>query len=498
MMWIRLLVVVLTVTAVTGCMVGPNFQAPAPPATKVYTASPLPEQTATAPVAGGAAQHFAFAQEITSQWWMLFHSPELDALIKQGLKENPSLAAAEAALTEARENLRAAGGALLYPSVDANLRASRNRISGASFGGSSLEFSLFDASVNVGYNLDLFGGSRRQLEGLRALVDYQRFQYEAAYLTLTANLTTTAIQEASLRAQIDATHDMLTAEQQQLALVERQFELGAVPRASVLTQQSELAKTRAILPPLEKQLAFTRHALAALAGRLPGEGGMPSFNLDALNLPEELPVSLPSSLVRQRPDILASESLLHQACAAVGVATANLYPQITLSGGYGVESSDVGDLFTGQNVIWNLGAGLLQPIFNGGELSARRRAAIAAYDQAVAQYRQTVLQAFQNVADVLRALETDARSVRAQADAETAAKTNFELTRKQFELGAISYLALLVAQRDYLQARISLVAAQAQRYADTAALFQALGGGWWQRTTAAPLATEATSASKAD
>ncbi|MEJ2034490.1 MAG: efflux transporter outer membrane subunit, partial [Deltaproteobacteria bacterium] len=318
------------------------------------------------------------------------------------------------------------------------------------------------------------------------------------YLTLTANLATTAIQEASLRAQIDETLEMLAAERQQLALVERQFELGAVPRASVLTQQTELARTRSLLPPLEKRLAFTRHALAALAGRLPSEGGLPSFNLEALRLPEELPVSLPSALVRQRPDIRASESLLHEACAAVGVATANLYPQITLSGSYGVESSDVGDLFTGQNVIWNLGAGLLQPIFNGGELSARRRAAIAAYDQAAAQYRQTVLQAFQNVADVLRALETDARSVRAQADAETAAKTTLDLTRKQFDLGAISYLSLLVAQRDYLQARISLVAAQAQRYADTAALFQALGGGWWQRTTAIPQVTEATSASKAD
>lgn len=482
----------------SGCTLGPDFRSPPPPADTGYTASALPKQTASAPVTGGTAQRFAFTKELSAQWWTLFRSPQLDALIQQGLKKSPTLAAAEAALTEARENLRAAGGALLYPRVDGGLRVARERSSGTTSGGSSSEFSLFHASVNISYTLDLFGNTRRQLEGLRAGVDYQRFQYEAAYLTLTANLATTAIREASLSAQLAATNDILTAEQQQLTLVKRQFELGAVPKASVLTQQSELAKTRATLPPLEKQLAFTHHALAALAGQLPSAGGMPNFTLEALQLPEELPVSLPSELVRQRPDIRASEALLHQASAAVGVATANLYPQITLSGGYGVESSAAGDLFKGQNVIWNLGAGLLQPLFNGGELSARRRAAIAVYDQAAAQYRQTVLLAFQDVADVLRALETDARALQAQAEAETATRTTLELTRKQFELGAVSYLSLLVAQRDYQQSRISLIAAQAQRYADTAALFQALGGGWWQQTAVIPQATETGETAKTD
>lgn len=489
----RLLVAGFTATTLAGCMVGPNFRSPAAPAVTTYTASPLPQKTASAPVEGGAPQRFSFTRELASQWWTLFRSPALDALIKQGLKENPSLSAAKAALAEARENLRAAGGTLLYPSVDAGLRATRQRISGASFGGSSQEFSLLDASVNVSYTLDLFGASRRQLEGLAAQVDYQRFQYQAAYLTLTSNLTTTAIQEASLRAQIAATQDMLTAERKQLALVKRQFELGAVPQASVLSQQSELAQTRATLPPLEKQLAFTRHALAALAGRLPGQGEVPTFKLDTLQLPQVLPVSLPSALVRQRPDIRASEALLHQASAGVGVATANLYPKITLSGSYGIESTGVGALFKGQDVIWSLGAGLLQPIFHGGELTAKRRAAVAAYQQAAARYRQTVLHAFQNVADVLRALDTDAMALRAQADAETAAKTNFDLTQKQFGLGAVSYLQLLVAQRDYLQARIRLVSAQAQRFADTAALFQALGGGWWQRPDEVQTASTATS-----
>jgi NodT family efflux transporter outer membrane factor (OMF) lipoprotein len=492
MKWIRLLVASLAATALAGCMVGPNFQPPAAPAVKGYTASPLPPRTVSAPTSGGTAQRFAFSRKLSSQWWTLFRSSDLDALIHQGLKENPSLEAARAALSEARENLAAAGGALLYPGVDGSLQAMRERVSGATGGGSGNQFNLFDASVKVSYNLDLFGGVRRQLEGLGAQVDYQRYEFQAAYLTLTANLATTAIREASLKAQIGATRDILAAEQKQLTLVQRQFELGAVPRASVLAQQSQLAQDRAKLPPLEKQLAFTRHALAALAGRLPGDGGLPSFELDTLHLPQVLPVSLPSALVRQRPDIRASEALLHQASAAVGVATANLYPKVTLSGGFGVESTTAGDLFKGQDVIWNLGAGMLQPIFHGGELKAKRRAAIAAYRQAAARYRLTVLQAFQNVADVLRALDTDARALRAQTDAETAAKNNLDLTQKQFELGAVSYLSLLVAQRDYLQARIGLVAAREQRYADTVALFQSLGGGWWNRKPATPAKTSMT------
>ena len=248
----------------------------------------------------------------------------------------------------------------------------------------------------------------------------------------------------------------------------------------MLTQQTQIAQTRATLPPLEKELSQTRHQLAVLAGRLPSEA-LPEFDLNELQLPQELPVSLPSSLVRQRPDIMASEALLHAASAQVGVATANLYPQITLTGSYGSEANTIGSMFSSSTMIWSLGAGLLQPIFRGGTLTAKRRAAIAAYDQAVAQYRGTVLLAFQNVADVLRALEADARTLRAQADAEAAAHDTLELTQKQFQLGAVSYLSLLNAERQYQQVRISLVQAQALRFADTAALFQALGGGWWNQ-----------------
>ncbi|GBE11868.1 putative efflux pump outer membrane protein TtgC precursor [bacterium BMS3Bbin14] len=471
--------------ALAGCTVGPDFHTPAVPATSSYTAAPLPAQTVAASTAGGVAQRFAFARQLSSRWWQLFRSPELDALIKRGLAQSPTLSAARAALRETRENFRAAGGALHYPRLDVNLWAQHQRSSGAAFGGSNIEYNLYNASVGVSYTLDLFGSTRRQLEGLQARVDYQRYQFEGTYLALTGNIVTTAIREAALREQINTTHNILAVERKQLAMVKRQFELGAVSKVAVLSQQSQLAITSAALPPLRKQLAFTRHSLAVLAGQLPSAGHLPVFRLDSLHLPEVLPVTLPSTLARQRPDIRAAEALLHQAGAAIGVATANLYPQITLSGSFGTQATRTGDLLTGSGVIWNIGAGLLQPLFHGGELSAKRRAAVAAYDQAAAQYRQTVLLAFKNVADVLCALDSDALTLQARAAAEAAVKANLDLTRRQFRLGAVNYLTLLVAQRDYQQARISLIAARAQRYADTAALFQALGGGWWNRSLAA-------------
>jgi NodT family efflux transporter outer membrane factor (OMF) lipoprotein len=235
------------------------------------------------------------------------------------------------------------------------------------------------------------------------------------------------------------------------------------------------------LPPLEKALAQTRHQLSVFAGKLPGESGLPEFQLDSLLLPLELPVTLPSSLVRQRPDIQASEALLHAASAQIGVATANLYPQITLSGNVGSAALQAGNLFGSGNGFWSIAAGLLQPIFNGGALSARRRAAIAAYDQAAAEYQGTVLTAFQNVADALRALDLDASALKTQAETEVLARESLELATQQYQVGAVSYLTLLDAQRSHQQARIGLVQAQAARYADTAALFQALGGGWWNR-----------------
>jgi NodT family efflux transporter outer membrane factor (OMF) lipoprotein len=313
-------------------------------------------------------------------------------------------------------------------------------------------------------------------------VEYQRFQLEGAWLTLTANLVTTAVQEAGLRAQILATGEIVAAEERQLALIEQRFRLGGGSRPDVLAQQAQLAQTLATVPPLEKQLAQTRHRMALLAGTFPGEAGtLPVFDLEGMNLPGELPVSLPSSLVRQRPDIRAAEEVLHAASARIGVATANLYPQVTLTGTLGSEASKVQDLFGRGTSVWGLGAGLLQPIFRGGELTSKRRAAIAAYDRAEAQYRETVLQAFRDVADVLRALELDAQTLKTQADAEAAAKASLDHSRERFEMGAASYLTLLNAERQHQQARIGLVQAQATRFSDTAALFQALGGGWWTR-----------------
>jgi NodT family efflux transporter outer membrane factor (OMF) lipoprotein len=471
--------------AMTGCVVGPDFRAPAAPDTNAYTATMLPPETAAAPGPAGTAQSLVPGQEIPAQWWTLFHSEELDQLIRRALEDNPTLAAAQATLRQSQENLRAVTGSALYPGVDASVSAERQKISGAAFGQPDAQFSaftLYNASVKVSYALDLFGGARRELEALQSQVDYQRFQLEGAYLTLTSNIVTTAVKEASLRAQILATQDIVTAQEKQQEVVDQQFQLGAVSRSDVLAQRTQLAQTRATLPPLKKELAQTRHQLAVLAGRLPSEGAaLPEFDLEGLQLPRELPVSLPSSLVRQRPDIRATEALLHAASAQVGVATANLYPQISLSGSYGSETTKLNTLFAGNTEVWSLGAGLLQPLFHGGELTARRRAAGAAFDQAAAQYRATVLQAFQNVADVLRALDEDAQTLKAQAEAEAAARDTFDLTRQQFQLGAVSYLTLLNAERQYQQTRISLVQAQAARFADTAALFQALGGGWWNR-----------------
>ena len=478
-----------------GCMVGPNFRQPDAPTTGTYTESPLPEQTAASPGNGGNAQRFVTSQDISAQWWSLFQSDPLDRLVRDSLTNSPTLTAALATLRQARENLIAERGALLYPQVDGSLGATREKITGASVGepgvGSEI-FNLFNASVNVSYALDVAGGNRRQLEGLQALVDYQVYQLEGARLTLTANVVTTAIREAQLRAQIKATQDILAAEEKQVESIETQYRLGAVARLTLTTQRSQVEQTRALLPPLERELAKTRHQLAVLSGKLPSEAALPAFDLDALILPQDLPVSVPSSLVRQRPDIQAAEALLHEASAEIGVATANEYPKINLTGSIGEVALQAHSLFAGP-AVWSIGAGLLQPLFHGGELEARRRAAVAGYDQAEAQYRQTVLLAFQNVADALRSLEADARALEAQSRATQYARETLDLTQRQYQLGGTGILALLIAQQQYQQQRLNLVITQAARYADTAALFQALGGGWWNRDPQAAASADAQS-----
>ncbi len=490
-----------------GCAVGPDFKAPAAPtvadAAHPYTPAALPAQTASAPGTGGNAQSIALGQDVPALWWEMFHSEPLDQLIRAALAHSPSLASAQAALRQAQESYAAEAGSKQLPSVSGQLGATRERASQISSGvPGGIVYSLYNASVNVSYTIDAFGGISRDLENLRSQIDYQRYQLEAAYLSLTANIVTTAIQEASLRAQVDATNRVIEAETRSLNLVQQQAQLGAVAQQSVLAQQTQLAQTRATLPALDKSLAQTRNQLAVLAGQLPGDGGMPEFTLDSLKLPETLPLTLPSALVRQRPDIQASEALLHAASAQIGVATANLYPQLTLSGSLGAQGSQLSKLFTRPDSAWSLGAGLLAPIFNGDSLHARKRAAEAAYDEAQAQYQQTVLNAFLNVANTLRALDTDASALQAQAEAERLALQSLALAQGQYDAGAVGVLSLLDAQRSAQQTRVALVQAQAARYADTAALFQALGGGWWNRgelavTTPPPaFATAASSASK--
>jgi NodT family efflux transporter outer membrane factor (OMF) lipoprotein len=484
----RIKIVAISVVAgavLTGCAVGPDFHRPEPPATKDYTPAAMPEKTSATSGIAGEAQRFLAGRDIPDLWWTLFHSKALDQMIRQALAGSPTLIAAQATLREAQENERALVGEALVPAVDGNVSAQRQKISGAAFGQPNLPgslFNLYNASVSVSYALDLFGGARRELEALRSQVDFQGYQLEGAHIALTSNIITTAIQEASLRDQIRTTQEMVALMEKEVGLVERQFLLGGASRSDVLAQQAQLAQTRATLPPLELNLAQTRHRLAVLVGQLPSEAVLPEFELQGLQLPQDLPVSLPSSLVRQRPDVLASEALLHQASAQIGVATAAMFPQITLSGNYGSETSAGHDLFTAGTSVWRLGAGLLQPLFHGGQLSAQRRAAIAAYDQAAAQYRETVLEAFQNVADVLRALELDADLLKAQSEAEASARESLDMTQKQFDLGAVNFLSLLDAQRQHRLAQVILIQAEARRYSDTVALFQALGGGWWNRT----------------
>jgi NodT family efflux transporter outer membrane factor (OMF) lipoprotein len=467
------------------CAVGPDFKKPAAPAGAGYAPEKL-AATAATDIHGGAAQHFDVGHDIPGQWWALFHSTALNALVEDALRHNPDLVAAQASLREAHENTLATEGGF-YPSVSASFQHERERFNGAGFGNPKSHgyLSLNTGEVTVGYSPDVFGGTRRQVEASEAAETYQRFQLEAAYLTLTSNVVAAAVQEASLRAQVAATQDIVKAENDQLDLLNQQFKLGAVARSAVLQQAATLAQEKATLPPLDKQLAQQRDRIAALAGRFPNQPPGQTFELASLTLPQDLPVSLPSRLVEQRPDVQAAEATLHQASAEIGVATANMLPQFPLSGDIGTEATTLGGMFASGTGIWALAAGVTQPLFRGGTLLHEKRAAEDAYDVAAAQYRSTVLSAFQNVADTLRALQSDASALQASDTAERSAAESLSLAQDQYRLGAVSYLTLLNAETTYQQTRIALVQAQAARYADTAALFQALGGGWWNRTDVA-------------
>jgi NodT family efflux transporter outer membrane factor (OMF) lipoprotein len=471
-------------SVLTGCAVGPNFKRPAPPDVDDYTAHPLSTTAAVANVPGGEAQRFAKGQDISADWWTLFHSAPLNELIDAALTSNHDLKAAQAALTVARENVLAQRGAY-YPSVAANFSASRQRQSGQvapALNSNAFLYNLFTPQVSVSYVPDVFGLNRRTVESLQAQEQEVRFQMAAAYTTLTSNVVVAAIQEASLRMQIDATRQLIDSTASTVNILRYQFDKGYASRLDLAAQESQLAQVAATLPPLLKQLAQAQDLLAVLAGRFPNQASDERLDLTALQLPQDLPVSLPSALVAQRPDVLQAEANLHDASAKIGIAVANRLPNFLLTANAGSTAAAMNQLFTSGTGFWGLGANVTAPIFQGGTLLHQERAAKAAYTQAAEQYRSTVLAAFQNVADTLTALEQDAEGLKAASAAADAAKVTLDLAQRQLQGGYAGYLALLSAEQAYQQARITLVLAQANRYADTAALFQALGGGWWQRS----------------
>jgi NodT family efflux transporter outer membrane factor (OMF) lipoprotein len=468
-----------------GCAVGPDFKKPAAPAVSGYTASPLATTVATTNVAGGEAQSFSNGINIPEDWWILFHSPPLNELIQHSLTNNPDLKAAQAALLVARENVLAQRG-VFFPSVAAGFSATRQKQSTVlapapnyPVVANEFQYNLFTPQVSVSYSPDVFGGNRRARESLQAQEQGVRYQMIATYTTLTANVVVTAIQEAAVQLQIDATQQLIDLSSNMVQILRYQFAKGYASRLDLVAQESQLAQVTASLPPLRKQAAQLRDLLAVLAGRFPSQAPTNKFELASLRLPEELPVSLPSQLVAQRADVLQAEANLHAASAQVGIAEANRLPDITLTANAGSSALAIDKIFTSGTGFWGLGAAATAPLFQGGTLLHQERAAKAAFVQAAEQYRSTVLTAFQNVADTLAALEQDAEGLKAAAIAADDAQVTLDLSKRQWQDGYISFLTFLSAEQAYEQARIALVQAQANRFADTAALFQALGGGWW-------------------
>jgi NodT family efflux transporter outer membrane factor (OMF) lipoprotein len=467
------------------CSVGPDFKQPDPPAVTGYTRDQLPLQTASVSAQHGSAQRLVSDMDIPAQWWRVFHSEPLNQLIEQSIAANPNITAARAALRQAQENAAAQRG-FYYPSVAAEFSASRNLTPTASLSPASASgnpyYSLITPQLTVSFVPDLFGANRRAVESLDAQAKNQRFQLEATYLTLSSNVVTGVVQEASVRGQIAATEETIRLETRLLEILRRQQSLGQAAGADVAAQEAALAQAQLTLPPLRKQLAQQRDALTALAGHYPSEEIAATFHLDDLALPLDLPVSIPAKLVQQRPDVRAAEETMHSASAQIGQAVAARLPQFTLTANVGNSPNYAGQFFTPGTNFWTIAGGLTAPIFEGGTLLHRQRAAQAGFDQAAAQYQATVITAFQNVADALRALQADADALVAASASEQAAARSLGIVQRQLQLGQIAYLSLLNAQYTYQQARLSLVQAEANRLSDTAGLFQALGGGWWNRS----------------
>jgi NodT family efflux transporter outer membrane factor (OMF) lipoprotein len=468
-----------------GCAVGPDFLRPGPPGVDRYTSGSEPTDTL---FAEGQAQHFLSGAGVAADWWRLFGSSELDAVVIEAFRRNPGLEAAESSLRRSQDTLRAGYG-VFFPQADAGFDVTRQQFNPMHLGQTAAPntiFNLFTLSSTVNLALDVFGGQRRTVESLRADVDVQRQVALGTYLTLSGNIVNAVMARAGYVAEIQATEELIAQEQEQVRIAEIQAEVGTVPYLNVLAIQSQLATTTATLAPLRQRVSQTDHLLATLVGAAPAEWTTPAVRLADLTLPEDLPVSLPSDLVRQRPDILAAEAQLHSSSAAIGVATAALFPSFTLSGTAGLSNTVFGNLPTAASAFWTVGANVTAPLFRGGTLWFQRKAAIDAYQQTLANYRQTVLSALAQVADLLRALEHDAEALQAQSQALAAAAETLRLIQVNYEAGTANYLQVLVANAQYHLAVLGQVQAKAQRLQDTAALFVALGGGWWNATAGLP------------
>ena len=483
---LRVSMVALLATGVVGCTVGPDFKTPDPPRDKTYLTGPSPEATVDVPdVLGGEAQSFVADLDIPAQWWQVYQSRPLNDLIERAQRANPDIQTAIQSLKAAQETARAQRAAL-FPTVTATGSATHNEISNALSSATSsptgFVFGLFTGLLNVTYLLDLWGGTRRAAESLEAVAESQCFLLEAAYLTLSSNVIVAAVTESSLRGQIAVTERTIDIQRQSLALFQRRFAIGQASRADVATQEAALAQSEVTLPPLRNLLSQQRHLLAQLTGQTTAHVPVETFELGDLSLPQALPVSLPSRMVEQRPDVRSAEANVHAAAATVGVTTAALLPQVTLGTTYGSTATSSDMLFSallGPTVT--AGGAFAQTLLDGGALLAKRRAAIATWEQSKAQYRATVLTAFRNVADSLRTVESDALTLRAASNAENAARLSLEITRRRLAAGDAGILEILNAELTYQTAAMALVQARAARYSDTAALFQSLGGGWWNR-----------------
>jgi len=486
-----------TAALLSACAVGPDFKRPAAPDAATY-----------APKSDLDTQHFLMGRDIPFSWWTLFESPKLNALVEKSLQANPNIAAAQAALRQSQEFVAAQRG-FFYPTAGLQFTPQRQKLAGNLNSGAPgiqgngnnivgyqnptgpapynapVYYNFYTAQLALSYTPDVFGGNRREVESLQAQAETLRFQMEATYITLVSNVVGAAIQAASLQSQIAATQAYIDQNAKAVEILRNQLKVGYAMGIDVANQESALAQARALLPPLQKQLEQTHDLMRALCGNLPNEEIDDAFDLSALRLPEQLPLSLPSKLVEQRPDIRAAEEQLHAASAQLGVAVAARLPQFNITAALGGAASQIPQMFSSGGPFWNLVGGVTQPIFEGGTLLHRERAADQGLLQAQAQYRSTVITAFQNVADTLHEIQADADSLAATAEAERAAKVVVTITEKQYKAGYVNFLTLLNAEEAYQQAQLTSLQARTNRYGDAAALFQALGGGWWNRPSAA-------------